>query len=193
MKKLLLSLFLTLGLSTALALNLPEQAELVVVSEAGAIIGIGDLTDGILTLELIAGNNGFAKLLVVDAEGILQAAEVMVNADGSVTLILDTGFVSLGSLAADAGVAYAAELDAELSETAAAILEDLPVVVGLDVAAEARANAGADAEVEGAAPDTTGLDHATSGASDTGIENAKTGLGIADEATSGNTPPPFSG
>jgi hypothetical protein len=198
MKKLFLALFLTLVLGTALALELPLQAELVVVSEAGAIVGVGEVSNGVLTLELVAGSNGFAKLLVVEASGTLQTVEVVVNTNGSVTLVLNDGFVSLNSLAADAGVTSSTEVGVELSQAPLQVLAELPEEAKAGIAgagqhradaavraADARANADADAEteseaegeVEGEAPDATGLDQAAGVAN----ENAAAGLDTAKE------------
>jgi hypothetical protein len=207
MKKLLLTLFLTLGLSTAVAFELPSQADFVVISESGMVVGVGQVNGGTLTIEVLAGTNGFAKLLMVDADGGVQAADVMVNADGGVTLVLDSGFVSLDSLAVDAGVTYSTEVDAELSKSAEEVLAGLPEEAKAGIAGaaqhradaavraeDARANAGAEdevageveGEVEGEAPEVTGLDQATGVAN----ENATAGLDTAKDAVAGNPPVP---
>lgn len=201
MKKLILSLFLSLALGTALALEFPSQAELVVVSETGTIVGVGKIANGTLALELVTGSDGFAKLLVVDAAGTLQTVEVMVNADGTVTLVLGNGFVSLASLAADAGITSSTAVDAELPQTPLQVLAELPEEAKAGIAgaeqhradaaaraADARAKADADVEVEGEvegdASDATGLDQAAGVAN----ENAAAGLDTAQGAVAGNPP-----
>ena len=168
--RMLIALCIALFVSLAAALSLPSDADIVVIANDGTIVGIGK-TVGAVTfeLELLAGFEGFASLVIVTPEGDTHAFDVMIS-DGS--LFVD--FVDLADIVHEAGFTDHRVFAADVSARPEATARPDDVGRGADAAADA-----ADAAHEG-----------MGNASGTGQENAGNapneaaygGAGNADDA-----------
>ncbi|MEX2534188.1 MAG: hypothetical protein WD273_01195 [Trueperaceae bacterium] len=155
-----------LVLSTAWAFTLPEHARVTLISESGVVLGVGEITNGDLSLTLEAGANGFVTLLLEGVDGIVSL-EGVVTAGGQVLLTSKGEFEDLVATVEAAGgeamVAFEARIAqgvddvSNLTDEAQAGIDGAIENFGAatDAAAEGRANAGA----AGAAGETrTGVD-----------------------------------
>jgi hypothetical protein len=97
--RMLSALCIALFLTFAAAMSLPSDADIVVIANDGTIVGIGK-TVGAVTfeLELLAGFEGFASLVIVTPEGDTYAFAVMIS-DGSLYVDL----VDLADIVREAG------------------------------------------------------------------------------------------
>jgi hypothetical protein len=119
MHKVLAVLILAIGLTTALAIELPLQGSLTLISSAGEVVGVGEFEDGELELELLADFAGLVTFTSVDAEGNVVVFDASV-AEGGVVTLIDTvtlEFVGLGEAVAAVGgeieISFEDELDAD--------------------------------------------------------------------------------
>jgi hypothetical protein len=87
MLKALSTLILTLVLGTALAVELPGSATLFFTTENGTVVAVGELEEGDLSLELLAGFSGFVTITSVDEEGNVVSFEATVDVNGTVTVL----------------------------------------------------------------------------------------------------------
>lgn len=99
----LAALLLTSLLSTAWAIDLPNNGRLTVVSETGLVLGTGGVSDGRLTLTLEVGAEGFVTLLIEGSDGTILSLEGVVTASGQVVLDVDGEFQDLSAITVAAG------------------------------------------------------------------------------------------
>lgn len=120
---------------SAVAADLPE-GELVVTLADGTIVGVGELEDGGLELELLAGTSGFVTFTVTGDDGAAVSFEVALGEDGS--LVLVESFEDLaGTIAAAGGEVEVSFEEAAEFEAIAAEAGDGPAhATGLDRADE---------------------------------------------------------
>jgi hypothetical protein len=119
MRKLLTALILAIGLTTASAIELPSNTSLTLISSNGAVVGVGELEDGELELDLLADFTGLVTFTSVDAEGNVIVLDATVAEGGKVTLI-DTAtleFFGLEEVVAALGgqveISFEDDLDAD--------------------------------------------------------------------------------
>jgi hypothetical protein len=119
MRKLLTALILAIGLTTALAIELPSNTSLTLISSNGAVVGVGELEEGELELDLLADFTGLVTFTSVDAEGNVIVLDATVTEGGKVTLI-DTAtleFFGLEEVVAALGgqveISFEDDLDAD--------------------------------------------------------------------------------
>lgn len=95
----LITLCIALFVSFTAAISLPSDADIVVTANDGTIVGIGK-TAGAVTfeLELLAGFEGFASLLIITPGGETHAFEVMISGG---SLFVD--LVDLADIVREAG------------------------------------------------------------------------------------------
>jgi hypothetical protein len=112
-----LGCLLALVASPALALTLPDQAELTFVTSRGAVVGVGEIAGGSLELVLEAGFSGPATLLLTTPAGEATAMDVMVGRDGQVLVIDGQGIHQLSDTFVSSGgsveVSFVAVVEAE--------------------------------------------------------------------------------
>jgi hypothetical protein len=87
MRKLLAVLIVTVGFTTAQAIELPVNSSLTLVSSSGEVVGVGELEDGELELELLAGFAGLVTFTSIDTDGNVTVFDASVTEGGVVTLI----------------------------------------------------------------------------------------------------------
>lgn len=115
MKRLAL-VFITLLLGSAAAIELPTEGEVTFVSDAGAIVAVGEFADGNLTIEVLAGFSGFVTV-VVSEDGSVTTFEATVGADAEISIVdmSSLEFVDLTEAVAEAGgeahITFAASME----------------------------------------------------------------------------------
>jgi hypothetical protein len=119
MRKVISGLILAVVFGAAWAIELPKAATLTLVDGSGAVVGVAELKEGELELDLLAGFSGLVTVTSVDSEGNVVVYDASVAVDGTVTLIDTTTleFVNLGEAVAAAGgrieVSFEDEVEAE--------------------------------------------------------------------------------
>ena len=84
--RLLATLVAAVLISGAFAIDLPEHARLTLLSSEGVVLGVGQVTNGDLSLALQSGAKGDVKLLIVGADGDVLAFDAVLTESGSVML-----------------------------------------------------------------------------------------------------------
>jgi hypothetical protein len=108
---------LALVASSALALTLPDRAELTFVTSRGAVVGVGKIDGDRLDLVFKAGFSGPATLLLTTPAGGATVVDVMVGPDGQVLVIDGHGIHQLSDTFVSSGgsveVSFVAVVEAE--------------------------------------------------------------------------------
>lgn len=81
------TLVLALVLAPAFAIELPSSATLFFTTDGGAVVAVGELDEGNLSLDLLAGFSGFVTITGVDGDGNVVTFEATVDVDGTVTIL----------------------------------------------------------------------------------------------------------
>jgi hypothetical protein len=115
MFKSLSTLILTLVLGAAFAVELPGSATLFFTTDSGTVVAVGELEEGDLSLELLAGFSGFVTITSVDEEGNVISFEATVDVNGTVT-VLDMESFEFVDLA-HAVTAAGGEVDVEFEDS----------------------------------------------------------------------------
>lgn len=153
MKKYIVSILLAMLMGIGFTLELPEESTVTVTTEAGVVVGFGELDDGRLELSISEEAEGFLTLTFTNEEGQLVTVEVMVTEEG--TLVVVDTLTELGEEVAAGGgsseISFVSsaeiteELEEELSEDLEEELEEvLDREDGLDVADAAAGENGAE-------------------------------------------------
>jgi hypothetical protein len=90
MKKAILATVFGISLSAALAVDWNVDDDVTLIADDGTIVGVGEMDDDGLELDVLAGFSGFVRL---DAGG--EIIDAVVNTDGTITLFDVEGFVEL--------------------------------------------------------------------------------------------------
>jgi hypothetical protein len=108
---------LALVASSALALTLPERADLTFVTGRGAVVGMGKIDGGRLDLVFEAGFTGPATLLLTTPGGEATVVDVMIGRGGQVLVIDGEGIHDLSATFLASGgsvrVSFVAVVEAE--------------------------------------------------------------------------------
>jgi hypothetical protein len=115
MIKFLVTLILSLVLGAAFAVEFPGSAKLFFTADSGTVVAVGELEEGDLSLELLAGFSGFVTITSVDEEGNVVSFEASVDVDGTVT-VLDMESFEFVDLA-HAVTAAGGEVDVEFEDS----------------------------------------------------------------------------
>ncbi|MEX2536701.1 MAG: hypothetical protein WD273_13985 [Trueperaceae bacterium] len=122
MKRILSIIVTALFLTTASAVELPDNAQVTLVSESGIVRGFGTIVEGDLSLTLEMGAEGFVTLIIEAANGTVVTVDGLVSSSGRVILTGDAGFEDL----AETVVAAGGEVQVTFEDRIAADVESLP-------------------------------------------------------------------
>lgn len=90
----------------AMAGQLPMQATVAVVDDAGTLVGTGSVHDGMMEIALSDGASGFVTLHLTAANGRVTTFQALVPTDGSLAVVMADGVIPARVLAARSALAF---------------------------------------------------------------------------------------
>jgi len=90
----------------AMAGQLPMQATVAVVDDAGTLVGTGLVHDGIMEIALGDAAGGFVTLQLTAANGRVTTFQALVPTDGSLEVVMADGVIPARVLAARNALAF---------------------------------------------------------------------------------------